>query len=128
MTLETGFLSSTLTLTSFHSSASLVNRPCALSRDDSCRSFYLSMPSAQTGLLLAILLLRASWFLPVCLVPLFVGARDIPGQNLTALWDCCYYNLFTSWLPFPSALGTLSPAPMSHETDVRFVGALLQSM
>lgn len=56
--------------------------------------------------LLAILLLWISPFLPVCLVPLFAGPPDIPGQNLTALWDCCYYNLFTSWSPFASVLGT----------------------
>lgn len=39
----------TLTLTLFHSSASLVNRPGALSLDDSCFNFYVSMPNGQTG-------------------------------------------------------------------------------
>lgn len=62
--------------------------------------------------LLAIpLLLWTSQFLPVCLVPLFTCPHDIPGQSPTALWTCCYHNLFISWSPFLSALATL---PHTH--------------
>lgn len=91
MTLEAGFLSSALTLTLFHPGASLVNRPCALSRDDSYLSFYLSMPSGQTGLL--------SWPFPCCCEP---------HSFFLSAWCPCSHALMTFQARAPQPCGPVA--------------------